>query len=754
MKRKNMSARLKASLMSFIMAASCVPAAMTAVAVSDSPAVDVTDTTDTTDKDDTNKDDTGKDDTGKDDTGKDDTGKDDTDKDNTDKDDADKDDDQKGVSIAVGETYEGFTADVAESGLKTINITFTPDFTGSFSCGFGIGTNKSPYWLEYDAVKGFIDSKSGTVKIAATEIACKKGEPVTIGFDLSKLDLKYDPSTEKYPGKFEFRNYYAGESEGTITIDKIEANGEVVKPPAPDKPDNPDNPYTKPVTNVPHNNKTTSGNNWSFKDNGNGTATISSTVARQIDFSENPIILTQGYDEDSYAADGITPTEDDPINSHKFKYSDFGLTDMNGVTIESLTAIIETEEDADVFMYGGGLNVKQASPADTEYAKREADIPGKEKAGYWYNDCGEDQLKEFEEAGVKFEIKPSTGATIVEAGNYIQAYWEVPAKVQPYTNTKVDDEISFQYWYGTKAEQEEDAAEPALLETVKLTGAVITYTKEIIVPYTDSVSTKVSQMLEHADEKKNALHMSYSDLGIDETMDVYAIRFDVSANSKVDKLVYNTGTSVTEDAETEEEYWYQEKGDYCVLDAGEKAEIMWIMPAAVANDRGNYVSTDGEVYFGYYYGEADAISIDNVEVYYNIVTTTTTTTKSTTATTTATTTTATTTSKPTTSKSTTTATTTGTTTTTTTQPAKPSVTLWGDANVDKKVSIADAVLIMQSLSNPDEYKLSEQGIVNADVVDNGEGVAPSDALAIQAVDLQLIEQSELPITSEKLNNAF
>ena len=54
----------------------------------------------------------------------------------------------------------------------------------------------------------------------------------------------------------------------------------------------------------------------------------------------------------------------------------------------------------------------------------------------------------------------------------------------------------------------------------------------------------------------------------------------------------------------------------------------------------------------------------------------------------------------------------------------------GDANVDGDVNMADAVLIMQSLSNPNEYKLSEQGLINADYNDDG-GVTALDALEIQ-----------------------
>ncbi|MDE6502255.1 MAG: dockerin type I repeat-containing protein [Ruminococcus sp.] len=60
----------------------------------------------------------------------------------------------------------------------------------------------------------------------------------------------------------------------------------------------------------------------------------------------------------------------------------------------------------------------------------------------------------------------------------------------------------------------------------------------------------------------------------------------------------------------------------------------------------------------------------------------------------------------------------------------PEPTLLGDANEDGVVNISDAVLIMQSISNPTEYQLSIQGMANADVVDN-DGVTLLDALRIQ-----------------------
>lgn len=77
--------------------------------------------------------------------------------------------------------------------------------------------------------------------------------------------------------------------------------------------------------------------------------------------------------------------------------------------------------------------------------------------------------------------------------------------------------------------------------------------------------------------------------------------------------------------------------------------------------------------------------------------------------------------------------------------------LYGDVNVDGEVSIADAVLIMQSLANSDEYSISEQGKLNADVIDN-DGITAKDALVIQMVMADTLSESDLPTTSEKIGN--
>nr|AEV58530.1 scaffoldin C [Ruminococcus flavefaciens] len=72
--------------------------------------------------------------------------------------------------------------------------------------------------------------------------------------------------------------------------------------------------------------------------------------------------------------------------------------------------------------------------------------------------------------------------------------------------------------------------------------------------------------------------------------------------------------------------------------------------------------------------------------------------------------------------------------TTTTTENRPGVSLRGDANLDNKVSVADAVAILQSIANKDKYALKPQGAVNGDVEGNNDGITGADALRIQKWD--------------------
>ncbi len=92
--------------------------------------------------------------------------------------------------------------------------------------------------------------------------------------------------------------------------------------------------------------------------------------------------------------------------------------------------------------------------------------------------------------------------------------------------------------------------------------------------------------------------------------------------------------------------------------------------------------------------------------------------------------------------------------TTATETTESDIINFGDANLDGKVTIADATAIIQSLGNSDEYALSRQGEINADVVDNGDGVTGVDANAIQAIEAGFISQTDFPIDKEVLDAAI
>ncbi len=83
----------------------------------------------------------------------------------------------------------------------------------------------------------------------------------------------------------------------------------------------------------------------------------------------------------------------------------------------------------------------------------------------------------------------------------------------------------------------------------------------------------------------------------------------------------------------------------------------------------------------------------------------------------------------------------------TTNPTTPSEVAYGDANCDGKVEIADATLILQFLTNKDEYSLTEQGMKNADVTGDNDGVTAQDALVIQQIDAGIYKVTDLPLKS-------
>lgn len=585
-----------------------------------------------------------------------------------------------GTTIEVDEKYIGYTADVASSGIKNLTFTCVADYTGGFTYGFGIGTATAPdYWAE----------------VAEEELKVTAGEEFTVTIDVSKLTLSYTPSSQQYPGKYEFRNYYSPDGSG-VKIVSVVANGSSSSNPSnPSNPTNPSNPNGSTSKNP------TSGT-WDFVDNGDGTGTMTATQARQLDGLG--YLLTKGYDEDYYAELGETPGEDDPINSHKFAYGDFGLGSVgsvkgvSGITIESIEATITSDAPFKRFMYGGGLNVENGSPADTESAKVAAGV--KEEGGYWYNDMGEEVYDECVAAGAEFGIEVGMGYDLTsedaQLGEYFNVIWDVPEGVKPYVDNGT---ISFQFWYG-----EEDTEEYTELETCTLEGAVLTYTEEKTFDFTDIATIDVGETIAAGDMSSEVV---YADMEMGDNADVKAVVFHVDVASDLDKLVYAVGTSIGD----EWGMWADaEKGDewnYVLTDVESgTADIVWMVP-----DGMDVNEMYGNIQLGYWYGgkegkELGEITLDSVDVYYYEEEEPTT--------------------EPTTEPPTTEPPTTeAPTTEPTTEELK--VTLYGDVNVDGVVNTLDVIVLNKNLLTGSE--LSPQGVLNADV-DNDTSPTAADSLNI------------------------
>ena len=232
-------------------------------------------------------------------------------------------------------------------------------------------------------------------------------------------------------------------------------------------------------------------------------------------------------------------------------------------------------------------------------------------------------------------------------------------------------------------------------------------------------------------ENDKMIGWEWAEFGIPAGEKPTKVEVNISASGNIGKWqgAFGSSTSVSPD------FWTQTK-DMQESISSNSGKITWEI--ASADQDIIQLKYGGELKFGIWWIDCQQFTIDSITVYTDgsssSATTKTTTTKTTTTKTTT---------KTTTTKSTTT--TTKTTSNNNNGNTSTTVTLYGDANNDGRVSIADATAILQSLGNPDKYGLSKQGAANADVTGNGNGVTTDDALVIQKIDAGLINVSSLPI---------
>lgn len=606
---------------------------------------------------------------------------------------------------AATDKYTSFTdtegkspADIYGDSITTLQFNLKSDqMVTDFSYYFGASDTKANgYWWGFEKT----DSK-GAIKCTpyAKEFSVVIELPSSVAKEL----------TSNKDAKFQFQNCYTGlideEDQSTRTQDasielvSITVNGT-------EDTSNGEKPWWIKVVDptLPKGEENTGGLYYSSA-NGNGeissveqngdTMTVKSLHSLKLDNLDIKLTPGDNCSEEYYASDAFKEKNNGvayesesqireaglPLNSHKFTYGEFnfipGATVTSNAKVKSLSVTIKLDdESANVnrFMYGGGLNVKYKSLADTEYAKEQAGLKGgsgeggvAKTVGYWYNDVGAETLAECTEAGVKwgngegdFKVGGGTDLAKQEMGSYFTVTWDVPEQVVDCETLAEKSQISFQLWYA--------ALKGGKFVDCSIVSAALTYEESITFPYSGSASVKNAG----TEMTGTAAEIPYADFGMkyEKTADVYAVQFDVTTDQDANQVLVGAGTTMLEKAGFTDNWFqsddlfkneglnsttpamlYWEKStagnrpdsnddtlaDEAYKDAsGTKTyTYMWIMPPSVAEgirqeETGNLLhalnavdteSEDAHLSFGVWYAglgskESSKYTINNVTVFY------------------------------------------------------------------------------------------------------------------------------------------
>ncbi len=220
------------------------------------------------------------------------------------------------------------------------------------------------------------------------------------------------------------------------------------------------------------------------------------------------------------------------------------------------------------------------------------------------------------------------------------------------------------------------------------------------------------------DEDARMIGFPYKDFGLTEksTEKIKKVEVKLStSNGNIGKWqgAFGSSTKVAADG-----YWVQSE-DMQQTISGSSGTITWTVDSATA-DIIQY-GYGGELKFGIWWIDCQQFKIDSVTIYTDGTSTTTPVTTTTPK------------------KTTTTTTTPRPVTTTTTTPNNDKV-VYGDANENGSLDVADVVAVMAYVTNPQKYPMTSSAIKNCDVYQRGDGISINDAVSIQKYLTKLINK--------------
>lgn len=175
---------------------------------------------------------------------------------------------------------------------------------------------------------------------------------------------------------------------------------------------------------------------------------------------------------------------------------------------------------------------------------------------------------------------------------------------------KSDDYI--QSTFNTKARTENQESEGESSEEITEEPTTLHVSPIETISAEVGTQIQIDKTIEKTDGK-NTLKLSLADFGIEDGDVISSFTFVIYSSDGLDigQFKGGCGISVTEDYPSEDEGWYQSP-DFTASTQGTYGEIKWDVPSDVSK----CVSASGEVLFGYWWGNASGIKIENVTCTY------------------------------------------------------------------------------------------------------------------------------------------
>lgn len=232
--------------------------------------------------------------------------------------------------------------------------------------------------------------------------------------------------------------------------------------------------------------------------------------------------------------------------------------------IDSFTFVIYSEDGiSDIGSFNGafGISVKEDCPSATDNC--------------WYQ---------------------SEDVEIAVNGAYAEIKWTVPAEIRDYINIDDKSFIQLGYWWGG-------------VQSIRLESIICSYSKTAEIPVDSTNTVDIGKSLSYKSESDKTLKIPVEKLIGDNEVPQY-FELNIESSEPIKKMSGAFGISVDEDCPSAtDDHWYQSR-NFALLTDSANAVLYWKVP----DDIKNYISDNGDFMLGFWWSEAESITLKSITV--------------------------------------------------------------------------------------------------------------------------------------------